>query len=104
MSDHSSQDIQKHIKVYCTIFGMLLGLVLVGVGVSQFMDLRTPVRICVILGIALVQGILSTAYFMHLNAERKLIYFFLILTGVFLAVMVFITLWTYHDSTTQHVS
>jgi len=103
MSDHSIQDMQKQVKVYLTIFGMLIVLVGVAFGISH-LDLRTPVRICLILGIALLQAILSTAYFMHLNAEKKIVYFVLLLTAVFLAVMVFITLWTFHDSTAGHVS
>ena len=46
------------------------------------------------LTIAMIKGYLGAANFMHLNSERKLIYWILLLTGFFLALLLFIpVLW-----------
>ena len=50
------------------------------------------------LTIAIIKGYLVAANFMHLNAERKLIYWILLITVFFLALLLFIpVLWNVNN-------
>ena len=71
-ADHAA-DIDKHVRVYITVFVALMALTLVTVAVS-YLDLSTPMAIAVALFIAVIKGSLVACYFMHLISEKKLIY------------------------------
>jgi cytochrome c oxidase subunit 4 len=79
-SDHAI-DIDKHVRVYITVFVALMALTLITVAVS-YLDLPTPMAIAVALFIAVVKGSLVACYFMHLISEKKLIYAVLVITAV----------------------
>ncbi len=79
---HDPADIDKHVRVYITVFVALMALTLITVAVS-YLDLSTPMAITVALFIATVKGSLVACYFMHLISEKKLIYAVLVLTAVF---------------------
>jgi cytochrome c oxidase subunit IV len=79
MSDHAA-DIDRHVRVYITVFVALMALTLITVTVS-YLDLPTPVAIAVALSIATVKGSLVACYFMHLISEKKLIYAVLAITA-----------------------
>src|SRR5918993_395309 len=78
--DHAA-DIDKHVRVYITVFVALMALTLVTVAVS-YLDLSTPMAIAVALLIATVKGALVACYFMHLISEKRLIYAVLLITVV----------------------
>ena len=80
-SDHAV-DIDKHVRVYITVFVALMVLTLVTVGVS-YLDLAVPLAVTVALFVATIKGALVAGYFMHLVSEKKLIYAVLALTIVF---------------------
>jgi cytochrome c oxidase subunit 4 len=80
MGDHAA-DIDRHVKVYITVFVALMALTLVTVAVS-YLDLSTPMAVAVALFIATVKGALVAGYFMHLVSEKKLIYAVLVITVV----------------------
>jgi cytochrome c oxidase subunit 4 len=85
---HSAAEIDKHVKVYITVFVALMALTLITVAVS-YLHLSTPVAIAVALFIATIKGSLVACYFMHLISEKKLIYAVLIITVIkFVALMV----------------
>ena len=85
---HDPADIDKHVRVYITVFVALMALTLITVAVS-YLDLSTPVAVAVALFIATVKGSLVAAYFMHLISEKKLIYVVLAITVIkFVALMV----------------
>jgi len=84
-SDHAV-DIDKHVRVYITVFVALMVLTIITVAVS-YLDLSTAIAVPVALFIALVKGSLVAAYFMHLISEKKLIYAVLVLTVVFFAAL-----------------
>jgi cytochrome c oxidase subunit 4 len=87
-SGHDPADIDKHVRVYITVFVALMALTLITVAVS-YLDLSTPVAVAVALFIATVKGSLVAAYFMHLISEKKLIYVVLAITVIkFVALMV----------------
>ena len=88
-SDHDIIDIQRHIKVYMTIFAALAVLTIITVAAS-YLDLSTGEAILLALTIASVKGSLVAGYFMHFISEKALITWILMLTAVFFFVLMFI--------------
>ena len=93
MSDHAADmtgdhavDIDRHVRVYITVFVALMVLTIITVAVS-YLDLSMAVAVPVALFIAIVKGSLVAGYFMHLISEKKLIYAVLVLTVVFFAAL-----------------
>ena len=80
-SDHAV-DIDRHVRVYITVFVALMVLTIVTVAIS-YLDLAVPIAVTVALLVAIVKGSLVACYFMHLISEKKLIYAVLVLTAVF---------------------
>jgi cytochrome c oxidase subunit 4 len=79
-ADHAA-DIDKHVRVYITVFVALMALTIITVAVS-YLDLSTGAAVAVALFIATIKGALVACYFMHLISEKKLIYAVLLITGV----------------------
>jgi cytochrome c oxidase subunit 4 len=87
MSDDHALDIDRHVRVYITVFVTLMALTLITVAVS-YLHLSVPAAIGAALFIASVKGSLVACYFMHLISERKLIYWVLAFTVInFLGVL-----------------
>jgi cytochrome c oxidase subunit 4 len=84
-SDHAA-DIDRHVRVYITVFVALMALTIITVAIS-YLHLPVPIAIAVALLVATVKGTLVACYFMHLISEKKLIYAVLVLTAVFFAVL-----------------
>jgi cytochrome c oxidase subunit IV len=80
-SDHAA-DIDKHVRVYITVFAALMVLTIVTVAIS-YLHLPVAAAVTVALLVATVKGSLVACYFMHLISEKKLIYAVLALTVVF---------------------
>jgi cytochrome c oxidase subunit IV len=80
-SDHAV-DIDKHVRVYITVFVALMVLTVVTVAISRF-HLPVPIAVTVALVVAIIKGSLVACYFMHLISEKKLIYAVLALTVAF---------------------
>ena len=100
MDAHAAEDIRKHVKTYFMVFGALMALTALTVGVS-YMRLATHEAILVALVIATIKGSLVALFFMHLSHERKLIYYSLLLTVVFFLCLMFIPLATISDRIVQ---
>lgn len=100
MDAHAVDDIRSHVKTYLMIFGALMVLTMVTVGVS-YLHLPVAMAIAVALVVATIKGSLVALYFMHLNHERKLVYYVLALTAVFFIFMMFVPLLTNLDKITQ---
>jgi len=100
MDAHASDDISKHVKTYFMVFGTLMVLTIVTVGVS-YLHLPVHEAILVALFIATIKGSLVALFFMHLNHERKMIYWVLALTAVFFAVLLLVPLSTNLDKIVQ---
>src|SRR5688500_8345505 len=84
-SDHAA-DIDKHVRVYITVFLALMVLTIITVAIS-YLDLSVPMAVTVALFVAIVKGSLVAGYFMHLVSEKKLIYAVLALTVAFFVVL-----------------
>jgi caa(3)-type oxidase subunit IV len=90
-------DIQKSVRSYLTVFGMLMVFTVVTVAASRF-HLAVPVGIAVALVIAALKGSMVAAVFMHLSHEKRWIYGTLLLTAAFFVVLLLLPLLTSLDS------
>ena len=93
--DHAA-DIDRHVKVYITVFVALMILTVVTVAISRF---HPPVAIAVTIAllVATIKGSLVACYFMHLISEKKLIYAVLALTAAFFVALLALPVVTVHD-------
>ncbi len=95
-SDHTAADIDRHVRVYITVFVALMALTLITVTIS-YLHLPLPMAVTVALLVATVKGSLVACYFMHLISEKKLIYAVLGLTAVFFVALLALPVATVHD-------
>jgi cytochrome c oxidase subunit 4 len=93
--DHAV-DIDKHVRVYITVFVALMVLTIVTVAISRF-HFPVPIAVSVALIVATIKGALVACYFMHLISEKKLIYAVLALTVVFFAALIALPVFTVSD-------
>jgi cytochrome c oxidase subunit IV len=104
MSDHATTsvtgehavDIDKHVRIYITVFVALMVLTIVTVAVSRF-HLPIPIAVTVALIVAIIKGSLVACYFMHLISEKKLIYAVLAITAFFFVALMVLPVITVHD-------
>lgn len=78
----SHDDIDKQVKSYMLVFGALMVLTLVTVGIA-YLHFSPVIAIGLALVVASVKGTLVAGVFMHLFSENKLIYWSLALTVLF---------------------
>ena len=95
-SDHAAADIDRHVKVYITVFVTLMVLTIVTVAISRF-HLPVPIAVTVALIVATIKGSLVACYFMHLISEKKLILAVLALTVVFFIALLFLPVLTHSN-------
>ena len=94
-SDHAA-DIDRHVRVYITVFVALMALTVITVAIS-YLHLPLPIAVTVALLVATVKGSLVACYFMHLISEQKLIYAVLALTAVFFVALLALPSLTVHN-------
>ena len=94
-SDHAA-DIDRHVRVYITVFVTLMVLTIVTVAIS-YLHLPVPLAVTAALLVATVKGSLVACYFMHLISEKKLIYAVLALTAVFFIALLTLPVVTVHN-------
>ena len=94
-SDHAA-DIDKHVRIYITVFVALMVLTVVTVAIS-YLHLPTHLAIAVALIVATIKGSLVACYFMHLISEKKLIYAVLALTAFFFVALLALPIFTVSD-------
>jgi len=93
---HDPADIDRHVKVYITVFVALMILTVVTVAISRF-HLSVPIAVTVALFVAIVKGSLVAGYFMHLVSEKKLILAVLALTVAFFFVLLALPVLTHEN-------
>lgn len=79
---HDPAEIDRHVKVYVTVFVALMALTIVTVAIS-YLEMPTGPAVALALFVALVKGSLVACFFMHLISEKKLIVWVLALTVLF---------------------
>ena len=94
-SDHAA-DIDRHVRVYITVFVTLMALTIITVAIS-YLHLPLPLAVTAALLVATIKGSLVACYFMHLISEKKLIYAVLGLTAVFFVVLLALPVVTVHN-------
>src|SRR5262245_27009186 len=94
-TDHAV-DIDKQVRIYITVFVSLMALTIITVAISRF-HVPIPLAVTVALFVAIIKGSLVACYFMHLIAEKKLIYAVLGLTAFFFAALLALPVITHHD-------
>ena len=87
-ADMHHQDIDKHVRTYLMVFGTLLVLTIITVGIS-YLHLPVATAIGLALLVATIKGSLVACFFMHLISEKKLILSVLLLTVVFFFFVLF---------------
>ena len=92
--DHA--DIDKHVRIYISVFVALMVLTIVTVAISRF-HLSVPIAVTVALIVATIKGSLVACYFMHLISEKKLIYAVLALTAIFFVALLALPIFTVQD-------
>ena len=95
-SDHAA-DIDRHVRVYITVFVALMVLTIVTVAVSR-VHLPVSQAVAVALLVATIKGSLVACYFMHLISEKKLIYAVLLLTAAFFVALLALPVVTVNDT------
>jgi cytochrome c oxidase subunit 4 len=94
-SDHAA-DIDKHVRIYITVFAALMVLTVVTVAISRF-HLPVHQAVTIALIVATIKGSLVACYFMHLISEKKLIYAVLTLTAVFFIALMALPFFTVNN-------
>jgi cytochrome c oxidase subunit 4 len=93
---HHAVDIDRHVRVYITVFVALMVLTVVTVAIS-YLHLAVPMAVTVAMFVALIKGGLVAGYFMHLVSEKKLIYAVMLLTVAFFIVLLFVPVITHNN-------
>ena len=96
MSSDHAVDIDKHVRIYITVFAALMVLTIVTVAISR-VHLPLHIAVTVALLVAIIKGSLVACYFMHLISEKKLIYAVLALTVAFFVVLLAVPSLTFFD-------
>jgi cytochrome c oxidase subunit 4 len=94
-TDHAA-DIDKTVRVYVTVFVVLMALTIITVAISRI-HLPIHIAVTVALLVATVKGSLVACYFMHLIDEKKLIYAVLALTAAFFVALLALPVLTVHN-------
>jgi cytochrome c oxidase subunit IV len=94
-TDHAA-DIDRHVRIYITVFVALMVLTIVTVAIAE-LHLPVHIAVTVALLVATVKGSLVACYFMHLISEKKLIYAVLALTAVFFVALLALPAITHSD-------
>jgi len=97
-SDHA-HDIKAHVRTYMMVFGALMVLTIITVGVS-YLHLPTTSAVILALAIATFKASLVAMFFMHLKGERQIIYWSLYVTAVFFVLLFALPMWTEGDHIT----
>jgi cytochrome c oxidase subunit 4 len=94
--DHD-HDVSKHVKKYLLVGATLLFFTLVTVALSYVNFGTHKANMVVGMLVATFKAGLVAAIFMHLSAERQLIYRILIFTGFFALALFFLTYLAWYD-------
>src|SRR5436305_5739196 len=87
---HGHSEAMPHHKVnYFAIFGILVFLTIVTVGVAFLHIEQEWIKVLLALTIASIKATFVALFFMHLKFESKLIYFILIVPLTFTVVLIF---------------
>jgi cytochrome c oxidase subunit 4 len=98
-SEHEeyAHNVQKHVKAYLMVGATLLAFTAITVALSYVNFGTQKANIAVALLVATFKAGLVAAIFMHLAAEKRLIYRVLIFTGLFVLGLFWLTFLAWYD-------
>ena len=98
-SEHEeyAHNVSKHVKGYLIVGAILLAATALTVGLSYVDFGNAKANMAVAMLLAAIKVTLVGAVFMHLAAEKKLIYRVLIFTGFFVLALFWLTYLTWYD-------
>ena len=94
-TDHAA-DIDRHVRIYITVFVALMVLTIITVAIAR-LHLPVPMAVTIALLVATIKGSLVAGYFMHLISEKKLIYAVLLVTALFFVALLALPAFTHHN-------
>ena len=103
MSDEHSHDFNQVVRRYLYVFYALLFGTGITVLASYIPFGHRAVNIAVALLIACAKAFLVAGFFMHLISERKMIYGILVFTVIFLAGLMYLTIWSTDAASLIHI-
>lgn len=98
--DHD-HDVSKHVKKYLMVGGLLLLFTLITVGLSYVDFGSAKANMAIGMLVATFKAGLVAMIFMHLSAEKQLIYRILIFTGFFVFGLFWLTYLHWYDPITR---
>ena len=96
-----AHNVQKHVKGYLLVGGLLLACTALTVGLSYWDFGSRKANIAVAMLLATIKAGLVGAIFMHLLAEKRLVYRVLIFTGLFVIALFWLTYLAWYDPITH---
>ncbi len=98
-SEHEqyAHDVAHHVKKYMMVGGALLGCTALTVFLSYVNFGTQKANVAVAMLVATFKAALVAAIFMHLSAEKKLIYRILVFTGLFVFALFWLTYLAWYD-------
>jgi cytochrome c oxidase subunit 4 len=97
-----AHNVQKHVRGYLVVGGLLLAFTAITVALS-YVDFGTrKANIAVAMLVATLKAGLVAAIFMHLAAEKRLIYRVLIFTGLFVFALFWLTYLAWYNTPVVH--
>ena len=97
----TQEEVQHHVSTYMKVFGALLVLTCLTVGVFYWgLSAHLPIVGAVIIAliVASVKGSLVATFFMHLKSEHGMIFWILVLCALFFFVLLLIPVITTSDN------
>ena len=99
--DHETEeyahDVSHHVKKYLMVGGLLLAFTIITVALSYVDFGSRKLNMAIGMLVATIKASLVGLIFMHLAAEKKLIYSILIFTGLFVLALFWLTYFHWYD-------
>ena len=96
-TEHYAHDVSKHVRGYLIVGGTLLVCTALTVFLSYVNFGSQKANVAVALVLAAFKAGLVAYIFMHLSAEKKLIYRVLLFTGIFVFALFWLTYLAWYD-------
>ena len=100
-TEHYAHDVSKHVRGYLMVGGTLLFFTALTVFLSYVNFGSQKANVAVALVVATFKAGLVAYIFMHLSAEKKLIYRILIFTAIFVLGLFWLTYLAWYDPITR---
>lgn len=97
-----AHDVSQHVRKYMLVGGLLLAFTAITVFLSYVNFGTQKANVAVAMLVATFKAGLVAAIFMHLTAEKKMIYRILIFTGFFVLGLFWLTYLAWYDPITRH--